>query len=104
MENEGLRCFFAHEDVTPRTIWQNEILTALDTIDIFIGFVTSDFHGGGWPDQEVGYAYNRRVPRVLVKLEGSDPVGMVEREQALNSNWASVSQAIIDHLKRSGIS
>ena len=42
-------------------------------MDIFIGFVTDDFHGGGWPDQEVGYAYQRGVPRVFVKLGGAGP-------------------------------
>ena len=62
LENQGLHCFLAHEDVTPSTIWQNEILNALDTMDIFIGFVTDDFHGGGWPDQEVGYAYREECP------------------------------------------
>ena len=84
LEDQGLRCFLAHEDVAPTTIWQNEILNALATMDIFVGFVTDDFHGGGWPDQEVGYAYQRGVPRVFVKLEDADPIGMVGREQALS--------------------
>lgn len=83
LEKHGLRCFVAHEDVNPSTIWQNEILNALNTMDVFIGFLTCDFHGGGWPDQEVGYAYQREVPRVFAKLEGADPLGMVAREHAM---------------------
>ena len=59
LENQGLRCFVAHQDVFPSKIWQNEILNALNTMDVFVGFVTDDFHSGGWPDQEVGYAYQR---------------------------------------------
>ena len=43
LENQGLRCFVAHQDVTPSAIWHNEILNALNTMDIFIGFVTDDF-------------------------------------------------------------
>ena len=102
LENEGLRCFLAHEDVTPSTIWQNEILNALDTMNIFVGFVTDDFHGGGWPDQEVGYAYQRGVPRVFVKLADADPMGMVNREQALRADWDNAGEEIIDHLKQAG--
>lgn len=103
LESQGLRCFVAHEDVNPSTIWQNEILNALNTMDVFVGFVTKDFHGGGWPDQEVGYACQRGVPRVLVKVEGTDPIGMVAREQALTTGWESAGQEIIAHLKREGI-
>ncbi len=103
LEGRGFSCFLAHEDVTPTTIWQNEILNALDTMDIFIGFVTHDFHRGGWPDQEIGYAYHRSVHRVFVKLEGADPVGMVGREQALASNWDRAGSDIVEYLKGEGI-
>ena len=102
LENQGLRCFLAHEDVVPSMDWQNEILNALNTMDIFIGFVTEDFHGGGWPDQEVGYAYQRGVPRVFVKVEGVDPIGMIGREQALSTHWDSAGHEIIAHLKQAG--
>ena len=100
LEDQGLRCFLAHEDVAPTTIWQDEILNALSTMDIFVGFVTDDFHRGGWPDQEVGYAYQRGVPRVFVKLGDADPKGMVEREQALRTDWDRAAHAIIEHLKQ----
>ena len=103
LESQGVSCFLAHEDVTPSTIWQNEILNALNTMDVFIGFITDDFHSGGWPDQEVGYAYMRGVSRVFVKLGGVDPVGMVAREQALMTDWERASQEIIAHLKQAGI-
>lgn len=103
LEKQGLVCFVAHQDVNPSRIWQNEILNALNTMDVFIGFVTEDFHGGGWPDQEVGYAYQRGVPRVFVKLEGADPEGMVAREQALMTSWERAGQEIIAHLKQTDI-
>ena len=102
LEDQGLRCFVAHEDIASSTIWQNEILNALDTMDIFIGFVTDDFHAGGWPDQEIGYAYQRGVPGVFVKLGSGDPTGMVGREQALRTDWESAGQDVILHLKQAG--
>ena len=103
LERQNLSCFVAHEDVTPSTMWQDEILNALNTMDVFIGFVTEDFHGGGWPDQEVGYAYQRRVPRVFVKLADSDPVGMVAGEQALTTSWELAGREIIANLKRTRV-
>ena len=104
LEKQGLICFVAHQDVTfPAEIWQNEILNALNTMDVFVGFVTDDFHGGGWPDQEVGYAYQRGVPRVFVKLEGADPIGLVAREQALTTSWERAGPEIIAHLKKARV-
>jgi len=61
LESQGLRWFLAHEDVMPSLSWQSEILNALNTMDIFVGFVTDDFHGGGWTGQEIGYAHKRGV-------------------------------------------
>ena len=103
LEGQGLRCFLAHEDVIPSTIWQNEILNALNTMDVFIRFVTDDFHGGGWSDQEIGYAYQRGVPRVFVKLEGAGPIGMVAREQALTTSWERAGPETIVHLKQANV-
>ena len=102
LEQRGLSCFLADRDITPSTIWQDQILNALDTMDIFIGFVTDDFHGGGWTDQEIGYAVQRGVFRVFVKLEQQYPVGMVWREQALKAGWDKVAEEITAHLRRMG--
>ena len=102
LENEGFCCFLAHEDITPSLQWQEEILKALDTMHFFVGFLTGDFHTGGWPDQEIGYAYQRKVPRVLVKVEDVDPMGMVGVEQALTTTWHQSGADIAAHLKQIG--
>ena len=99
LEQQRLRCFLAHQDITASTIWSAQILKALNTMDIFIGFVTDDFQRGGWTDQEIGYAVQRGVPRVFVKLGDRDPVGMVAPEQALNADWDNASGRIIAHLR-----
>lgn len=101
LESEAdMACFVAHEDIIPSEIWQNEILNALKTMHVLIAFVTDDFHGGGWPDQEVGYAYCRDVPRVSVKLGAASPVGMLAREQALTTSWERAGPDIISHLEQ----
>ena len=104
LESRGLSCFLAHEDIMPSLSWQSEILNALNTMDAFVAFVTDDFHqDGGWPDQEIGYAHKREVPRVLVKLGEADPAGMVATEQALSADWAQAADRILDHLKSVGM-
>ena len=104
LEGRGLSCFVAHEDIMPSMSWQSEILNALNTMDVFVGFVTDDFHqGGGWPDQEIGYAHKREVPRVFVKLGRADPAGMVATEQALTTEWAHAADRIVEHLTSVGV-
>ena len=88
----------------PSLSWQDEILKALNTMDVFVGFVTDDFHqGGGWPDQEVGYAHKRGVHRVFVKLGKADPAGMVATEQALSTDWEHAADRILDHLESASV-
>ena len=104
LESQGFSCFLAHEDVMPSLSWQAEILNALNTMDVFVAFVTDDFHqNGGWPDQEIGYAHKRDVPRVFVKLGRADPAGMVAAEQALTADWADAAERILDHLTSVGV-
>ena len=98
LENRGVRCFVAHEDIVPTLEWQAEITHALNSMELFIGFMTSDFHEGAWTDQEVGCAYQRGVPRILVKLGDRDPAGMVAKEQALVADWGNAAARILGQL------
>ena len=40
---------------------------------------------------------------MFVKLAGSDPIGMVGREQALRTDWDRAGHDIIAHLKQAGV-
>ena len=99
LEHAGYACFVAHEDIQPTTMWHNEIIHALDTMEIFIGLITDDFHDGGWPDQEVGYSYQRLIPRVFLRLGQCDPRGMVAREQALRCTWDNAGRKLVEYLR-----
>ena len=99
LEKKDIACFVAHDDIKPGSKWPDEIIKALTTMDIFIGFVTDDFHQGSWTDQEIGYAYRRDVPRISVKLEKADPKGFISSEQVLQANWDNAAQEIINHLQ-----
>lgn len=99
LEKENASCFVAHDDIPPGSQWPNEIVKALNTMDMFIGFVTDEFHQGSWTDQEIGYAYRRDVPRMFVKLEDTDPKGFMSTEQALKASWDNAACAITEHLR-----
>ena len=101
LKKEDINCFIAHEDIEPTLEWQKEIIKALNTMHIFIGIVTDDFHGGVWTDQEVGYAYKRKIPRILVKLGGVPPQGFISPEQAVvDANWNNINEKIMEQIKK----
>ena len=90
----GVSAFVAHDDILPTKEWQDEIENALATMDGFAALMTADFHDSDWTDQEIGYALARGIPVVPVRLE-RDPYGFLGKFQALASNWARASEAIV---------
>jgi hypothetical protein len=93
----GISAFVAHADIRPGEEWQAEIERALATMDAFVALLTSKFHDSKWTDQEVGYAFARRVPRIAVKL-GTDPYGFIGKFQALACDWTEAPLGIVKFL------
>lgn len=89
----GITCFVAHEDIHPTQAWQDEIESALSTMDAFIALMTKDFHESLWTDQEVGFALGRNVPIIAVRL-GQDPYGFIGKFQALQADWEDAPLAL----------
>jgi hypothetical protein len=98
----GVSCFVAHEDIAATKEWQNEIETALESMDAFVALLTDNFHESKWTDQEVGYAVAKGVPIIAVRL-GSDPYGFIGKFQALRCKWTEaplkVAHLLITHPK-----
>jgi hypothetical protein len=91
----GISCFVAHKDIQPTKEWQDEIELALASMDGFVALLTDKFHESSWTDQEVGFAFARRVPIVAVKL-GKDPYGFIGKFQALTgSDWNTCDIEIV---------
>jgi len=91
----GISCFVAHKDIKPTKEWQDEIELALASMDGFVALLTEKFHESLWTDQEVGFAFARRVPIVAVKL-GKDPYGFIGKFQALTgSDWNTCDIEIV---------
>jgi hypothetical protein len=55
-------------------------------MDALAALLTLGFSASLWTDQEVGFAYARRVPIIPVRL-GIDPHGFMSRFQALSTDW-----------------
>lgn len=79
----GIAAFVAHEDITPTREWEEEILRALNDMDLMIPLLTPGFQESEWTGQEIGFAIARSVPMIPVR-HGSDPFGFIGRYQALN--------------------
>lgn len=82
----GATSFVAHEDIHPTKTWQDEIESALASMDAFVAILTEDFHDSLWTDQEVGFALGRGVPIIALRL-GRDPYGFIGKFQALTCDW-----------------
>ncbi len=87
-------CFVAHQDIHPTKEWQDEIENALDSMDAFVALMTETFHDSDWTDQEVGFAFGRRVPLIAAKL-GRDPYGFIGKFQALRCTWETAPKGIV---------
>jgi hypothetical protein len=90
----GVSCFVAHEDILPTKEWQNEIENALFSMDAFVALMTERFHDSDWTDQEVGVAFGRGVPIIIIKL-GKDPYGFIGKFQALSCSWDKAAKEIV---------
>ncbi len=92
-------CFVAHEDIKPTKEWQNEIESALTTMDAFVALLTENFHESDWTDQEVGFALARNVPIISVRLE-RDPYGFLGKFQGLKCSWENAPNEVAKLLIR----
>lgn len=88
--------FVAHEDIEPSKEWQNEIETALHTMDALAAILMEGFRESNWCDQEVGFAVGKDVLIIPVR-KGLDPYGFIGKYQgiqALNKTVGEVAEQI----------
>lgn len=79
----NIATFVAHEDIEPTLPWQSEIKIALNTMDVFVAFLTSNFRSSKWTDQEVGFAVAKKILIIHVR-DGQDPYGFIGETQSLS--------------------
>jgi hypothetical protein len=86
LEGRGIECFVAHADITPSDEWRDAILLGLGTCEALLVWLTPDFHGSQWTDQEIGYCLARGVPILTLRFGDAERYGFLERYQALRGD------------------
>jgi hypothetical protein len=79
---EGISGFVAHVDIDPTREWQDVIESALETCDALAAYLTPDFQGSKWTDQEVGFCVARAILILPIRVD-LDPYGFIGKYQAL---------------------
>jgi hypothetical protein len=82
-----LDTFVAHDDIQGGNYWRNTLKEELSQMSALVALVTSDFHEGGWCDQEVGFAVATGKPIVGVQLRGGVPKGFLADFQAVKGDF-----------------
>lgn len=80
----GVESFVAHEDIEPTKEWLEEIKLALNTCHAFVAILCSDFKSSNYCDQEVGYALQRGLLVVPVRVK-IDPYGFMAPLQGVSA-------------------
>ncbi len=99
----GFNCFLAHEDIHPQTVWPAEIIKALKQCDLFLPLLTPKFIESYYCQQEVGFAYGRKV-EILPIMVSKEPIGMIADMQAVKFNkdkFDSSCWKIVSHVAKS---
>jgi hypothetical protein len=86
LEKFGLEVFLAHEDITPSSEWQDEILRNLKSTDIFMPLITDSFSESFWTDQESGIALSENKFILPIAVDGHLPYGFLGKIQAYKHN------------------
>lgn len=84
MQDYGVDCFVAHEDIKPSKEWEQEIENALFSMDSLCAIVTEGFKDSSWCDQEIGIAMGQHK-MVFSINKGAVPYGFFGKFQALKS-------------------
>jgi hypothetical protein len=100
LDQFGFNCFLAHEDIPPQTEWPSEILKNLNKCDLFLPLLTPKFIESFYCQQEVGFAYCKKV-EILPVMISKAPMGMIANIQAVKFNTKEFEKScwkIIKHI------
>lgn len=91
LKKYGISSFVAHEDIEPSKEWQEEIESALHTMDALVAVLMPGFKESNWCDQEVGVAFGRNVLIIPVMKE-LNPYGFIGKFQGIQAVGKTIGQ------------
>jgi hypothetical protein len=84
LEANGVSAFLAHMDMEVSEEWRTEISRHLETSSALIAIVTSNFGKSAWANQEVGIAFEKKLPLIPLMFDGSAVLkGVIEMYQGI---------------------
>ena len=89
LRDYGVSAFVAHDAIEPDEDWQKEIEIALQSMEAMLAYISDDFFGSVWTNQEIGYALARQVPVISIKFGQIDPAGFIRHKQAIRGDFRS---------------
>ena len=110
LAKRGVSAFVAHEDIQTTAQWQEVILEALSSMDMFLAILSQDFCESAYCDQELGFAISERRRRadahperpltiMAVTCDNTDPYGFLRGEQAAKVRQAAdIPSKVLDVL------
>lgn len=104
-EYSALKCFVAHDDITPGSKWEQEILNELDHSDFFIPLNTKNIQASFWCQQEAGIAIAKKIKIIpfIPDDNGIDPLGFYSRYQGFKVKIADLRYSVKLWCRKEGI-
>ena len=96
MEEHWFSCFVAHKDISLTKKWKEEIIKALNSMEVFIILISQKCKESDYVNQEVGFALSRSVPIIPVKLDDNDPPGFISEIQAITLNRENIEDETLN--------
>ena len=75
LKGYAISAFVAHDDIAPSHEWEEEILTALNSMDALAAILTPDFNASKWTNQEVGVAVAKSALIIPIN-KGQNPMAL----------------------------
>jgi hypothetical protein len=86
----GLQIFLAHNDISPATEWEPEIVEKLRTTDLFVILLSKNSLNSVFVNQEIGMALAWKKKIIPVSLDNTtNPFGFINKIQACKTELNS---------------
>ena len=101
LENLGVECFLAHEDLRVSEVWKARIIQELREADIFVAVLSAKFKASEWCDLELGFIVSRPEAEVVIvplSIDNTIPYGFISHLQGQRVSDESAIPGIIEDL------
>lgn len=96
LEEYGMECFLAHEDLEISEEWKERILEELLRCDVFVPLLSKAFRESDWAPQEIGVIAGREnVAIIPLSIDGTMPFGFISHLQGKRISADGVSEDLL---------